>query len=271
MTLDGKVALVAGASRGIGADIAKYLARAGANVAIGARTQEVKDPRLPGTIDSVVNEIKAEGGKAFGVVLNMRDPESIKAAIKQVVDEAGRIDILINNAAIFVPGNLETVQERHIDLSIEVNMRSYILTMREVIPHMRAAGGGHIINISSVGAIPLGPGPYTKEQKERAGDIFYGAEKIGLEHFSQRQAAMLQDDNISVNLLAPEGGIRTAGNRYASNDRENPNLDFDIAHDMGQAAVWICEQPQQEVTGNVFFDKPLLNKLGIPLKGPFNK
>src|SRR5436309_1291827 len=177
MALDGRVALVAGASRGIGADIAKHLAKAGAKVAVGALTEEEKDPRLPGTIHSVTKEIRDAGGTAIPVVLNMRDPESIKAAVKKVVDEFGRLDILVNNAAIFVPGNLETVEERHINLSLDVNMRSYILTMREVIPHLRKAGGGHIINISSRGAIPLGPGPYTEEQQSRAGDIFYGAEK----------------------------------------------------------------------------------------------
>jgi citronellol/citronellal dehydrogenase len=269
MPLDGQVALVAGASRGIGADIAKYLARAGAKVAVCARTEEVKDPRLPGTIHTVTQEIKDEGGEAIPVVLNMRDPQSIKDAVAKVVDHWGRLDILINNAAIFVPGNLETVRDNHIDLSFEVNMRSYILTMREVIPHMRAAGGGHIVNISSVGAIPLGPGPYTEDQQKRGGDIFYGAEKIGLEHFSQRMAAMYQAENISVNVLSPEGGVRTAGNRYASNDRENPDLNFETADDMGQATVWICEQPTEAFTGQVVYDKPLLRENGIELKGPF--
>ena len=193
MSLDNKVAIVAGASRGIGTDIARYLGQAGAKVAVAARTETQRDPRLPGTIHSVTQQITDEGGTALPVVLNMRDPESIRAAMTQVANEWGSIDILVNNAAIFVPGDLETVQERHINLSIEVNMRSYILTMREVVPHMRAAGRGHIINISSRGAIPLGPGPYTEEQRNRGGDIFYGAEKIALEHFSQRQAAMLQE------------------------------------------------------------------------------
>ena len=218
-SLDGKVALVAGASRGIGADIAKYLARAGAKVAVCARTEEVKDPRLPGTIHTVTQEIKDEGGEAVAIVLNMRDPQSIKDTVAKVVDQFGRLDILVNNAAIFVPGDLETVRENHIDLTLEVNVRSYILTMREVIPHMKAAGGGHIVNISSRGAIPLGPGPYTDEQKKRGGDIFYGGEKAMLEHFSQRMAASYQDNGISVNVLSPEGRVATAGNMYASNDR----------------------------------------------------
>ena len=270
MSLEGKVALIAGASRGFGADISRYLAAAGAKVAVAARSVEQKDPRLPGTIHSVVAEIEGAGGEAFPVVVNMRDSNSISECVDTVIEKYGQINILVNNAAIFVPGNIETVQERHLELSIDINFRSYILSMREVIPHMRAAGGGHIINISSRGAIPLGPGPYSEDQQNRAGDIFYGAEKIGLEHFSQRQAAMLQKDNISVNILSPEGRISTPGNLYAANDRDNPNLDFETADDMGQSAVWICQQAPQEFTGNVLFDKDLLTEKGIELLGPFH-
>ena len=263
MTLHGKVALIAGASRGIGADIAKYLALAGAQVGVAARTQEVRDRRLPGTIHSVTQEIVDAGGTALAVTLNMRDTASINAAVETVVAEWGRLDILVNNAAIFVPGNLETVQERHIDLSLGVNLRGYIMAMRAAIPAMRAAGGGHIINISSRGAIPLGPGPYTEEQRSRRNDIFYGAEKIALEHFSQRQGALLQDDNISVNLLSPQGRIRTPGNLYASNDPENPDLNFESADMMGKATVWLCEQPPQEYTGNVLYDNEVCEAHGL--------
>lgn len=263
MTLQGKVALVAGASRGIGADIAKYLAAAGARVGVAARTQEVRDRRLPGTIHSVTQEIIDAGGTALAVTLNMRDTESINAAVEAVVAEWGRLDILVNNAAIFVPGNLETVQERHIDLSLNVNLRGYIMSMRAGIPHMRDAGGGHIINVSSRGAIPLGPGPYNEEQRSRRNDIFYGAEKIALEHFSQRQAAMLQEDSISVNLLSPQGRIRTPGNLYAANDPENPDLNFESADQMGKATVWICEQLPQAFTGNVLYDNEVCEAHGL--------
>ena len=79
---------------------------------------------------------------------------------------------------------------------------------------------------------------------------------------------MLQKDNISVNVLSPEGGVRTPGNKYAANDRDNPDLTFEVADDMGQAAVWVCEQPPL-YTGNVLFDKPVLREAGIELKGPF--
>lgn len=262
MSLDQKVALVAGASRGIGADIAKYLGRAGAKVAVAARTETQQDPRLPGTIHSVTKEIQDAGGTAMPVVLNLRDPENIASAVAKVVEEWGRLDILINNAAIFVPGTLETVQARHIELSLQVNVRGTILAMKEAVPHIRNAGGGHIINLSSRGAIAPGPGPYDTSNL-RGGDIFYGPEKSMIEHFTQRQAMLLQNDNIAVNTLSPEGRIKTPGNLFAQNDRDNPTLEFEAADMMGKAAVWICEQQPKEFTGNILYDEELCAQKGL--------
>jgi citronellol/citronellal dehydrogenase len=256
MALNGKVAIVVGASRGIGADIAKYLGRAGAKVAVCARTEVQSDPRLPGTIHSVSDEIRGAGGTALPVVMNLRDVDSIRGGIKQVVGEWGRVDILVNNAAIFVPGTLETVQERHIELSFAVNLRGPIMSMREALPHMRAGGGGHVINLSSRGALFPGPGPYDTSRKP-GGDIFYGAQKAAIERFSQQQAWLLQDENIAVNVLSPQGRIKTPGNIMAQNDREHPDLDFETADEMGKAAVWICEQGAKDFTGNIVYDQDL--------------
>ena len=258
-SLSGKVALVAGASRGIGADIARYLAASGAKIGVAARTEVQSDPRLPGTIHSVTREIRDGGGEATPVVVNLRDHDSIAAAVAKVVDTYGRLDILVNNAAIFVPGSLESVQPRHIELTWQVNLRGPILTMREAIPHMRAAGGGHILNLSSRGSTFPGPGPYDPDKQPMGFDIFYGPEKSFLEHFSQRQALALQPDNISVNVLAPEGGVKTPGLIFAGNDRENPDLDFETADAMGKAAVWICEQPASAFTGNIVYDGELVS------------
>lgn len=262
MALDGQVALVAGASRGIGADVARYLARAGAKVAVAARTEQVQDARLPGTIHSVTAEIEEEGGTALAVVLNLRDGESIRNAVQRVVDEWGRLDILVNNAAIFIPGDLETVLDRHIELSLQVNLRGPILTMQAAVPHMKAGGGGRIINVSSRGSTFPGPGPYDPERR-LGDDLLYGPEKSALEHFSQRQAVQLQSAGISVNVLSPVGRIKTPGNLFFSNDPEKPDLDFETADAMGKATVWICEQPADKYTGNIVFDEELVSEAGL--------
>ena len=258
-TLTGKVALVTGASRGIGADVAKELARAGAAVAVAARTTEVKDKRLPGTIYSVAQEIEDAGGRAEGVFMDMREPESIAEGVAKSVERFGRLDIVVNNAAILVPGTLESIQPRHIDLIWQVDLRGPILLMREALPHLRAARGGHIINVSSRAGVFPGPGPYSEA---RRGGAFYGMVKAGLERLSQGLAMELQEDRISVNVLSPQGRINTPGNAFATNDRENPNLDFETAVAMGKGTRWICEQGP-EFTGHILFDEDLCREKAL--------
>ena len=259
MTLAGKVALVTGASRGIGEDVAKYLARAGASVVVAARTEEVKDARLPGTIHSVAAAIEAEGGKALALRMDMREPESIAEGVKKAVDTFGRLDIIVNNAAILVPGTIETIQVRHIELIWQVDLRGPLILMREAIPHMREAGGGHIINVSSAAGIFPGPGPY---ENPRKGGAFYGMVKSGLERFSQGLAMELQEDAIAVNVLSPQGRIKTPGNLFAENDPKNPSLEFEAADFMGKGVVWICEQPAS-YTGHILFDEDLCKAQGL--------
>lgn len=264
MSLEGRVAIVAGASRGIGADIAKHLAQAGARVAVAARTETVRDPRLPGTIYSVAEEIAAAGGIALPVVLNLRDPDSITAAVARVVAEWGRVDILVHNAAIFVPSNdLATTAQRHINVSVEVNVRGPVLTMQAVLPHMRAVGGGHIINISGGGGALPGPGPYADAGTLASGDSLFGPGEAFVQHFSQTQARLLQRDGISVNVLMPSGRVRTPGNIFAENDPTHPTLEFEHADAMGKAAVWICSQPASRLNGAILIDSEICAAHGL--------
>jgi NAD(P)-dependent dehydrogenase (short-subunit alcohol dehydrogenase family) len=261
MELKGKVALVTGASRGIGEYVAVELARAGCAVAVCARTEEVKDKRLPGTIHSVAQAIRDAGGKAEGIFMDMRDAESISAGVAKTVESFGRLDIVVNNAAILVPGTLETIQPRHIDLIWQVDLRGPLLLMREAIPHMRKNGEGHIINVSSRAGVFPGPGPYPEARK---GGAFYGMIKAGLERFSQGLAMELQDDKIAVNVLSPQGRIKTPGNVFATNDPHNPDLDFEPATAMAEGTRWICEQGPA-YTGHILFDEDLCREQGISL------
>ncbi|MBM3140317.1 MAG: SDR family NAD(P)-dependent oxidoreductase [Chloroflexi bacterium] len=247
--LEGKVAIVTGASRGVGEYIARHLARDGAKVVVAARTEEVQDKRLPGTIHSVAQSIRDAGGEALAVPTNMRDPESIKACVERTVAELGRLDIVVNNAAILVPGDIETVQERHIELMWQVDLRGPVLMCKAAVPHMKGSGG-HLINVSSGVAIFPGPGPY--EDTGRGG-LFYGMVKAGLERFTQGLAMQLQPYRIAANVLSLGYLIRTPGNVWAENDPQNPNLDFEDADWMGKAAVWISRQPA-EYTGHIVFD-----------------
>jgi len=259
-SLDGRTALVAGASRGIGEYMAKALAAAGAKVAVAARTVEVTDKRLPGTIHSVAQSINESGGEAVPVVMNMRDSESISAGVAEAAEKMGGLDIVINNAAILVPGTLESVLDRHIELIWQVDLRGPLLLMKAALPHLKNAGAGDLINISSIAAVFPGPGPY---QDVRQGDgAFYGMVKAGLERASQGLARELQADNIKVNVLSPQGRIKTPGNIWAENDPDNPTLEFEAADEMAKSSVWICEQPNT-FTGHILYDQDLCKEQNL--------
>src|SRR3712207_883097 len=119
------------------------------------------------------------------------------------------------------------------------------MSMRYALDPMAQSGGGHIINVSSRAGVFPGPGPYTKEQRARRGGAFYAMVKAGLERFSQSLAMEVADENIAVNVLSPQGRIKTPGNVFAQNVKENPDLEFEEAVAMGKATVWICQQDPQ--------------------------
>jgi citronellol/citronellal dehydrogenase len=267
--LNDRIALVTGASRGIGADIAKYLANAGAAVAVAARTEHQENERLPGTIHSVAEEINESGGRAIAVRLDVRDAESIEAAVERTSEELGGLDILVNNAAAQMPGTIDDFEPRHLELLWGVNLRGPLQLMHLALPLMRAKGVGHIINISSVRAVFPGPGPYAApgDQGIDRGIVrgsFYGMLKAGLERFTQDVARHVQADNISANALSPRGGINTPGLLYFTR-RDTPvsDLPFESADAMGKAAVWICEQPPSEFTGHLLFDQDVVREQSL--------
>jgi len=265
MALTGQVALVTGSSRGIGADIAKELARAGVAVAVCARTETQTDARLPGTIHSVAKEIRDEGGTAVGVPLNMRSSESIESAVRRTVAEFGRLDIIVNNAALQVPGTIETVDPKHLSLMWEVDLMGPLLLIREALPHIRQGKRGQIINVSSRAAVFPGPGPYPKRQS--TGPVrgsFYGMMKAGLERYTQALAMELEDVPASVNALSPMGRINTPGSMYWTHrDTEPEELEFEPAVAMATAARWICEQEPPTYTGHIDWDEELCEREGL--------
>ncbi len=260
MSLEGKVCIITGASRGIGRDVAVELGGQGASVVIAARSETEWDKRLPGTIYSVAEEVEERGGKALAVRCDVSKDEDLEALVNQTVETFGRIDMLMNNAAILIPGNMTTVQPRHLDLIWRVDLRAPLMAIKLALPHMAEAGGGHIINVSSRAAVFPGPGPYDVQAGTPIGGSFYGMVKAGLERFSQGLARELTPQRIAVNVLSPQGRIATPGNMFAANDPNNPKLDFEEAVDMARATVWIMQQDPARYTGTILYDKEVVAK-----------
>jgi citronellol/citronellal dehydrogenase len=262
LPLSGKVALITGASRGIGRDVAVALAEAGADIVIASRSETVTDPRMPGTIYTVAAEVEQRGRRALPVKVDVTRDEEIDHAVEQAMQTFGRIDVLINNAAIQIPGDTRTVQARHLDLIYRVDLRAPLMCIRAVLEPM-ARTGGHIINVSSRAAVFPGPGPYAPDIAGRARQPFYAMVKAALERYSQALAMELQPDGISVTVLSPEGRIRTPGNKFFENSREHPDLNFEQAVDMGKATVWICRQDPRGFTGQILFDRDVVRENGL--------
>jgi NAD(P)-dependent dehydrogenase (short-subunit alcohol dehydrogenase family) len=261
MSLDGQVALVAGASRGIGADIARYLAAAGAKVAVAARTTEQKDPRLPGTIHSVVQEITDAGGEAFPVVINMRDPESIASAVQEVVDTAGRLDILVNNAAVTQIKAVDTLSDKDIDIMIDTNLKGYIKCAREAVRLMKESGTkGSLLFISSKNGLV---GASNKS--------LYCASKGGELALARALAKELGVFGIRVNTICPDAVLEGSGlwedddyrlgtaRRYGISEEEIPDyykercaLKTNIQpEDIANAALFLVSNKAAKITGAI--------------------
>jgi NAD(P)-dependent dehydrogenase (short-subunit alcohol dehydrogenase family) len=197
-----RVAIVTGASRGIGKGLALGLAARGAAVVCAARSLHASAQGLPGTVDATVAEIESAGGTALAVQCDIGVENDIRALVQETIDTYGRVDVLVNNAmaetrALFVDS---TVEEW--DLSMRVNVRSLYLLCKEVVPHMRAQGGGSIINISSGGA------GHESQPFMPPGFLIYSTAKAAMERFSTALAAELRDDGITVHALRP-GAVKT--------------------------------------------------------------
>jgi len=197
MQLKDQVAIITGSSRGIGRDLALRLAEAGCNIVIVGKTAE-PHPKLPGTIHTVAEEVRAKGVKALPVQCDVRSIDSINAMVAQVKDTFGRIDILINNAGALWWEPLMNTPPKRFDLMMDVNARGAFYCAQAVLPTMMEAKRGHIINMSP--PIELEHVPY---------HIGYTISKFGMTLLSHGLAEEMKDHNIGVYSLWPETMIES--------------------------------------------------------------
>ncbi len=183
--LKGHIALVTGASRGIGAAVALALAGAGAAVAVNYRERA-------GGADAVVAKINAIGGRATAVAADVSKSVDVTAMVERVTKALGPIDILINNAGIAIVRGVDDLTEAEFDQTIAVNLKSAFLCTQAVLPAMRARKWGRIVNISSGAARGAG-----------AIGMHYNASKAGMEGLTRGYAARLVKEGITVNAVAP--------------------------------------------------------------------
>ena len=231
MELAGKVALVTGASRGVGAATAVALAEAGCDVALAARATRDSPQKLPGTLDETLERVERSGRRGLAVPTNLARQDEVERMVERTAAHFGRLDVLVNNAAITFVGDLDIPLKRH-DLVMEVNLRAPLIAMRCAVPHMRAAGGGGIVNVSS--AASLAPLP---------GLMSYGVSKAGLERATVDVANQLQDAGIAVNCFRID--IPCASEGFVANTPEAERRGWEPCEVPAEGIRWVLEQPPE--------------------------
>jgi 3-oxoacyl-[acyl-carrier protein] reductase len=236
-SLKDKVALITGASQGIGRDTALALAEAGAKVAVAARNEE--------KLSALVGEITAAGGAAFAVKMDVADAEQVKAGFKQVLDKFARLDILVNNAAITRDGLALRMKQEDWDAVIRTNLTGAHLCIQQALSTMMRARTGRIINIASVVA-----------QMGNAGQANYVAAKAGLVGLTKAIAIEIASRNITVNAVAP-GFIATPMtdglSEKVKDELKNriPLGRMGTARDVASAIVFLASDEAGYITGHV--------------------
>lgn len=236
--LDGQVALITGASRGIGRAIAEAYAKAGAQVVLTSRTQE--------TLDEVAAAIEAEDGEALPIAAHAGDTRAVQHLVAQTLDTYGSIDILVNNAATNPHfGPILTAEESHWDKTFDVNVKGYWRFAKACAKPMKAQGGGKIINVASVAG-----------KKPQPGMGIYCVTKAGVLMLTEVLATELADANIQVNAIVP-GYVKTKFSK-AIWDNEAFNravLDMTPQHRMAEPeeitglALYLASSASDFITG----------------------
>jgi len=259
--LDGKVVIVTGASRGIGQGIAELFAAEGGKVVCAARTLHEGDHMLDGSLDRTVTRIREAGGEATAITVDVSSEDSCNELVEQTKATYGPTDVLINNAALnyYIP--IVDYPTSRWMRAFAVNLHGPFMLSKAVLPDMIDRGSGAIVNISSVGAIGPGRGPYPNAPR-RVGGTMYGASKAAVERFTQGLAEEVYGNGISVTCYSPGIGVATEGTVHFGLSKSLDDPDREPMSMMTQAALLLATEPLDKVTGRVTYSQEILKEFG---------
>jgi citronellol/citronellal dehydrogenase len=256
--LDGKIAIVTGASRGIGAAIAKRFGAEGAAVAVAARTTEPGQSPLAGTLGDTVAAITGGGGTALAIPTDLAKPQDRQRLVAETTQMLGAPDILVSNAAVSYFTPVAEFTARRYQLMFAVQVEAPFQLAQLVLPGMLERGRGWILNVSSIAARhpSLPPGRLARSS------TVYGMCKAALERFSTGLAAELYEDDIAVNALSPTLVVPTPGTIFHHLTTEgDPNAEPPTV--MAEAALMLCHAEPKTLTGRIAYSQELLAELGV--------
>jgi len=257
-TLDGRVVLVTGASRGIGEAIAVACGREGASVALLAKTVE-PDPKLPGTLSTAAAAVEAAGGKALPLVCDVRDEGRVREVVAETVATFGRLDVLVNNAsAINLRGTMELPVARF-DLMFQVNARATFVVTKACLPHLLKSDRPHVLTLSP----PINPAP-----KWFRGFAPYTMTKYGMTMLTLGWAQEFAPQGLAANCLWPATAIATSAVRNLLGGEETIHR-CRIPAIVADAALRLLARSGRDCTGNCFTDEEVLRAVGVTDFAPY--
>lgn len=252
ISLAGRTIIMSGGSRGIGLAIAVRAAREGANVALIAKT-DAPDPRLPGTIHTAAAEIEAAGGKALPIVGDVREEDSVAAAVERTVAEFGGIDIVVNNASAINLTNIGDLPVKRYDLMLDINARGTFLLTSLALPHLAQSSNPHVLTLSP---------PLNMDRKWLRDHAPYTVSKYAMTMLTLGVAEGRREQGIAANCLWPRTLVATAAvqNLLGGDDKMAAARTPEIVAD---AAYEILTRPARECTGNTLIDEDVLRESGV--------
>lgn len=251
-TLKGRTVFITGGSRGIGRAIALACARQGANVVIAAKS-DTPHPKLPGTIHTVAEEVRAAGGQALPLVLDVRDDQLVKQRMDEAANHFGGIDALVNNAGAIRLTGVENLKASRYDLMHQVNARAVFTCSQAALPYLKKSDRGHILSLSP---------PLNLNSKWFAQYGPYTTTKYAMTMLSIGMAEEFRRYGIAVNTLWPKTLIATAaiefevGGPAMMAQGRKPDI-------MADATVSILNRSADELSGQNLIDEDLLRQDGV--------
>jgi len=229
--LEGETAIVTGAGRGLGRAISLVLARAGATVAVASRSAD--------EVERTTTEIEGAGGKALAIATDVTSRTAVEALVKRTRETTGRLDIVVNNAGVFVWKALANLEESEWDRILDTNLKASYLLVHAALPALIASGRGRIINVSSIhGTVG------------EANVVAHCAARFGLVGFTKALAAELRGAGVTVNALCP-GSTDNKSLELSGRPRKAPLQEKLDAHDVAEAALFLVSPAAAAISGAV--------------------
>jgi len=250
--LQDRVVVMSGGSRGIGLAIGVALARAGARIALMAKTDQ-PHPKLPGTVHTAAEEIEAAGGEALAVVGDVRNDAQVSAFVAAAAERWGRVDVVVNNASAINLSPIGALEPKRYDLMLDINTRGTYLLTRAALPHLRRSDHAHVLTLSP---------PLSADPRWLRGHAAYTVSKLGMSMITLGVAHDEREHGVGANCLWPRTLIATAAVQNLLGGEEAMAMSRTPAI-VADAARVILERDPRTVTGNAYIDDEVLAEAGI--------